>query len=389
MNFDFDTWVDRRNTSSFKWDMNMEYFGRDDIIPMWVADMDFPCAPAVVEAIKARAEHPIYGYTVRKQDYYEAVIGWLKRRHHFEVKQEWLAFAPPGVIYAIYVILQLLTEKGDKVIIPMPNYDPLFDVIVKSGRTMVETPLILKDERFTFDFDDLRKKAKQGAKALILSSPHNPTGRVWTKQELSELASICLENDIYMLIDEIHADLVPNDRIHTTFGLLGEEVLQKSIVCYSANKGFNLGGLQMSTVVIADENLRERFNEQMLIAQTRLDNTFGAVAMIAAYNHGEQWLDAVMDYVRENKVYLQDYLEKRIPKIKMIPSEGTYLVWLDCSALGLEGKELESFMIQKAKIAFCAGYEFGESGKSYVRMNVSCPRSILKKALEQLENAIF
>lgn len=388
MNFDFDTWIDRRNTSSFKWDMNTQYFGREDIIPMWVADMDFPCAPAIVEAIQTRATHPIYGYTVRKQDYYDAVIGWLKRRHGFDAKQEWLTFAPPGVIYAIYVVLQLLTDKGDQVMIPMPNYDPLFDLIEKSERTMVETPLKIKNGQFTFNFDDIREKAKQGIKALILSSPHNPTGRVWTKEELSELASICLENNIFMLIDEIHADFVPKDKKHITFGTLGEKVLEKSIVCYSANKGFNLGGLQMSTVVIADENLRERFNEQMLIAQTRLDNTFGAVAMIAAYNHGEEWLDAAIDYVSTNKAYLKDYLEKRIPKIKMIPSDGTYLVWLDCSALGLEGKDLEEFMVQKAKIAFCAGYEFGEVGKSFVRMNVSCPRSILKKALEQLEVAI-
>ena len=191
MKFDFDTWIDRRGTASFKWDANGTYYGRDDVIPMWVADMDFPCAPAVVDAVKRRAEHPIYGYGIRQQPYYDAVMGWLKRRHGFEVKQEHLAFAPPGVIYAMYVLLRLITEPGDKVMIPMPNYDPLFDMVQKSGRTLVETPLVWREGRFTFDFADLETKAANGVKALLLSSPHNPTGRVWTREELRTLADIC------------------------------------------------------------------------------------------------------------------------------------------------------------------------------------------------------
>ena len=388
MKFDFDTWIDRRGTASFKWDANGTYYGRDDVIPMWVADMDFPCAPAVVDAVKRRAEHPIYGYGIRQQPYYDAVMGWLKRRHGFEVKQEHLAFAPPGVIYAMYVLLRLITEPGDKVMIPMPNYDPLFGMVQESGRTLVETPLVWREGRFTFDFVDLETKAANGVKDLLLSSPHNPTGRVWTREELRTLADICLRHDIFMMVDEIHCDFVPKEHPHVTFGTLGEDVLKRSMICYSANKGFNLGGLGMATVVLADGVLRERFNGEMLAAQTRLDNIFGIEALIAAYNEGEEWLDAAIDYVSENKRHLERVLRERIPEIRMIPSEGTYLAWLDCGALGLRGKELEHFMVQKAGVAFCAGYEFGEAGECFVRINLACPRCILDEALRRIERAV-
>lgn len=388
MKYDFDTYIDRRGTFSFKWDTGPDYFGRDDVIPMWVADMDFACAPCIVEAVKARAAHPIYGYAVRQQPYFDAVLGWLKKRHGFTVSQEYLTFAPPGVIYAMNVMLRILTKPGDKVLIPMPNYDPLFDMVSGGGRELVESPLICQGGRYTFDFEDLETKAATGVKVLILSSPHNPTGRVWTREELERLADICLRNQIFMLIDEIHCDFVPPDHPHTTFGLLGEEVLRRSMICYSANKGFNLGGLGMASIVLADDDLRCRFNEEMAISQTRLDNIFGMAALMAAYTEGEEWLDQAIAYVTENKEYLRQFLEARIPKIRLIPSEGTYLVWLDCSQLPYRGMALEHFMINQARVAFCAGYEFGEQGEAFLRMNVACPRSILTRALEQMEAAV-
>lgn len=388
MRYDFDTPIERRGTSSYKWDTESDYFGRDDVIAMWVADMDFACAPCIVEAVQKRAAHPVYGYAVRQQPYYDAVLGWLKRRHGFEVRQEYLTFAPPGVIYAMNVMLRILTQPGDKVLVPMPNYDPLFDMITRSGRELVETPLVWKDGRYTLDFEDLERKAASGVKALVFSSPHNPTGRVWTKEELLKLSEICMKQDIFMLIDEIHCDFVPKEHPHTSFGLLGEEVLRRSGICYSANKGFNLGGLGMATVVLADDDLRCRFNEEMTIAQTRLDNIFGAEALIAAYNQGEDWLDQAIAYVCANKGYLGDFLKKRIPSIKMIPSEGTYLVWLDCRALPYKGLALEHFMLNEAKVAFCAGYEFGSQGEQFLRMNLACPRSTLVSALKQMETAV-
>lgn len=388
MRYDFDTPINRRNTFSFKWDCDMDYFGRDDVIPMWVADMDFACAPCVVEAVQKRAAHPIYGYGMRQQPYYDAVMGWLKKRHGFEVKYEHLAFAPPGVIYALNVMLRILTKPGDRVMVPMPNYDPLFDMVTRGGRKLVETPLVWKDGRYTFDFADMEAKAASGVKVLVLSSPHNPTGRVWTRQELEGVAEICLRHNIFMLVDEIHCDFVPPEHPHTTFGLLGEEVLRHSMVCYSSNKGFNLGGLGMATLVLADDDLRCKFNEEMSIAQTRLDNIFGMAALIAAYNDGEEWLDQAIAYVSDNKAYLDQFLRERIPQIRMIPSEGTYLVWLDCSQLPYRGMALEHFMINEAKVAFCAGYEFGKQGEAFLRMNVACPRCTLTKALEQMEKAI-
>lgn len=388
MKYDFDTPVDRRGTFSYKWDAEADYFGREDVIPMWVADMDFPCAPCVVEAVQKRAAHPVYGYAIRQQPYYDAVLGWLKKRHGFTVSQEYLAFAPPGVIYAMNVMLRILTRPGDKVLIPMPNYDPLFDMVTRSGRQLVETPLIWADGRYTFDYEDLEDKAASGVKALIFSSPHNPTGRVWTHAELERLAQICLRHGVFMLIDEIHCDFVPKSHPHTTFGLLGENVLRHSMICYSANKGFNLGGLGMATIVLADDDLRFRFNEEMAIAQTRLDNIFGAAALIAAYTQGEEWLDQAIEYVEENKRFLARFLQDRIPKVKMAPSEGTYLVWLDCGLLPFRGMALEHFMLNEAKVAFCAGYEFGQQGEAFLRMNVACPRSTLRQALEQMERAV-
>lgn len=388
MKFDFDTPIDRRGTSSYKWDTGPDYFGRDDVLPMWVADMDFACAPCIVEAVQRRAAHPVYGYAIRQQPYYDAVMGWLQRRHGFSVCQEHLTFAPPGVIYAMNVMLHILTEPGDRVLIPMPNYDPLFDMVTRSGRNLVESSLIWQDGRYTFDYEDLERKAASGVKVLVFSSPHNPTGRVWTREELERLAEICLKNDIFMLIDEIHCDFVPKSHPHTTFGLLGDEVLRHAMICYSANKGFNLGGLGMSTIVLADDDLRCRFNEEMAIAQTRLDNIFGAEALMAAYNDGDDWLDQAIEYVDGNKAYLAQFLDSRIPQIKMIPSEGTYLVWLDCSQLPFQGMALEHFMLNEAKVGFCAGYEFGEQGDCFLRMNVACPRSTLQQALEQMEQAI-
>lgn len=388
MKYDFDTPINRKGTSSYKWDTGLDFFGHDDVIPMWVADMDFPCAPPIVEALQKRAAHPIYGYVVRQQPYFDAVQQWLKKRHGFSVSQEYLTFSPPGIIYAMNVMLRILTRPGDKVLIPTPNYDPLFDMASRSGRKVVESPLVWRAGQYTFDLSDLSQKAARGVKVFILSSPHNPTGRVWTREELEAVAKICLKHHIFMLIDEAHCDFVPKSHPHTTFGLLGEPVLRSSMICYSASKGFNLGGLGMSTVVLADDDLRFRFNEEMSIAQTRLDNTFGAEALVAAYNHGEAWLDAAIEYVEKNKAYLSDFLTQRIPSIRMFPSEGTYLVWLDCSGLPYSGMALEHFMINEARVSFCPGYEFGDQAASFLRMNVACPRSILRRALEQMEAAV-
>ncbi len=390
--YDFDTVIDRKNTDSFKWDMNDELFGSKDVISMWVADMDFACAPQIVEAVKKRADHPIYGYTVRRKEFVEAVAGWLKKRHSCAVPEEWLAFAPPGVIFAIHTMLQIITEKGDKVAVQMPNYDPLFDLVSKAGRKLVECPIERNpDGEYNVNIDLFREIiSREKPKAIITSSPHNPTGRVWTRDELEKMAEICLENDVFMIVDEIHADFVAKERNHIAFASLSEKIAKNSMVCYSANKGFNLGGLQMCSLIIADDEKRKAFNEQMSIMQTRLDTAFGVVATMTAYTDPEceRWLDEAIEYVESNKRFVSEYLKENCSQIAALATEGTYFAWLNCEKTGMKGRELERFMLERAGVAFCAGYEFGEAGESYLRMNLACPRSIVEKALRQITSAL-
>lgn len=390
--FDFDSVIERRGTNSFKWDGTEQYYGSDDCIAMWCADMDFKCAEPIAEALKKRVENPIYGYTLRSRDFIDSVLGWLRKRHECTIPEEWLAFAPPGVIYAIYVMLQIVTNKGDAVMVHMPNYDPLFDLVRKSGRKLIKSALKCNEGMYEIDFPEMERSiVDDNVKALILSSPHNPTGRVWTLDELKKISDMCLKNNVYMLVDEIHADFVSPKYKHIAFSNLGDEVAKQSMICYSANKGFNLGGLQMSSLIIADEEKRNLFNEQMMIAQTRLDTCFGAVATETAYSNKtcEQWLDAAIEYVEDNKEYAREYIEKNIPELQLMNSEGTYLIWFDCHELGMSGHELEKFMVEKAKVAFCAGYEFGDEGEQYLRMTVAVPRKLLEQALLQIHEAIL
>lgn len=389
--YNFDEIIQRRGTDSFKWDGTEEYYGSNDCIAMWTADMDFFCAEPIAKALKKRAEYPLYGYTLRSKEFIESVRMWLKKRHRCDVPEEWLAFAPPGVIYAIYTMMNIITEKGDSIMIHMPNYDPLFDMVEKSGRKLVKCPLLLSNMKFEIDFVQMEKMLEsERPKALIISSPHNPTGRIWTKEELDSIVALCIKYDVYMLVDEIHADFVSKDKGHIAFANLGEEAAHKAMICYSANKGFNLGGLQMSTLVIADEEKRQLFNQQMMIAQTRLDTSFGLVATQTAYSDPEceEWLDEAIAYVDDNKKFVDKYLKEKIPQIKVIPTEGTYLVWLDCKGLGLKGKELEQFMVQEAKVAFCGGYEFGEEGEYFVRMTAAVSRNLIERALDQVCDAV-
>lgn len=388
----FDNVMERKHTGSFKWDCSPGLNDSTDIIPMWVADMDFACAPPIVEAVKKRAAHPIYGYTVRSDSFVHAVAGWLEKRHNCKVPREWLTFAPPGVIFALHIMLDILTEKGDKVAIHMPNYDPLFDLVTKTGRQLVKCPLERNAEGYyNIDIDTFREIiCREKPKAMILSSPHNPTGRVWTHAELQGIADVCIENDVFMLIDEIHADFVAGDRKHIAFATLGEEAAKHAAICYSANKGFNLGGLQMCSLVIADADKREAFEQRMTVMQTRLDNVFGDIATEIAYTDTAcmKWLDEVIAYVEANKKYVREYLSLHCPQITAMETEGTYFAWLNCEQLHLSGKELEAFMLKEARVAFCAGYEFGEEGEAFLRMNLACPHSTVEEAMRRVTSAV-
>jgi len=389
----FDRQIDRRETGAYKWSGGRYGLEEDRIIPMWVADMDFACPEPVVTAVKERAAHPLYGYTVRDQGYEAVIAGWMKRRYGFEPREEWLAFAPPGVLYAIYTMLRILTEKGDGVLVLMPNYDPLHEVVTKSGRRLAESLLSIKDGKIEIDFDDLESKLAGDVKVMIISNPHNPSGRVWRREELQRVAELCGRYGVFVISDEIHADFVSQKYGHTAFPSLGEEAALNCMACYSANKGFNLGGLQTSTLVIADPEKRRAFDEEMGIGQTRLDNIFGITATRAAYSDPlcEKWLDEAIEYVDGNKELVYDYLRRYVPEIRAVRSEGTYLMWLDCSALGMDGKELERFFLESARVQPCMGYEFGGQGGSgdrFVRLNTACPRTIVMAALDRIKNAV-
>lgn len=390
--FNFDEVIDRTGTDSYKWSGKEHGLEDGKIIPMWVADMDFKCAQPIIDAVVKRAHHGLYGYPFRSEDHTDCIVDWHKRRFGSYLEKKWVCYAPPGVVFAIYIMLKMLTKKRDKVLLLMPNYDPLFEMIPKSGRTLIESQLITgEDGKIRIDFDDLESKMKEGdIKMMTISNPHNPSGRVWSREELERIAKLAEKYGIFVVSDEIHADFIAKEKGHVPYYSISNAAAKNSMSCYSANKGFNLGGLQTSTLVIADDEKRREFEKEIGLAQTRLDNIFGAIATEIAYSDPEceEWLDSAIEYVEGNKQYLYGFLKENLPQIKAVPSEGTYLVWVDCSGLRFNnGKELETFFMEDAKVEPCMGYEFGKAGELFVRLNLACPRSTLEKALNRIKSA--
>jgi len=383
----FDEVINRRNTSSVKWDNLKNLYGRDDLIPLWVADMDFKSPPAVIKALKERADHGVYGYTFPSEEYYNAVINWMERRHNWHIDKEWISYAP-SVVAALSYCIRAFTEPGDKIIIQTPVYHPFYSTIEENERIVVKNPLIHRDGKYYMDFDDLERKAKDGAKMLILCSPHNPVGRVWTKEELKRLADICLENNILVVSDEIHFDIVFKGNEHTVFASLSPEVADNCVVLTSPSKTFNLAGLQVSNVIIPNEMLRMKFRKEENKDHISSPNVFAQRALIAAYDHSEEWLDELLKYLEGNRDFFIDYINKRIPKLKVTESEGTYLMWVDCTELGMNPQQLKEFFVNKCKVALNEGKMFGEEGNTFQRFNIGCPRSILEEALNRIERAI-
>ncbi|MED4584265.1 MalY/PatB family protein [Brevibacillus choshinensis] len=387
MHYDFDKVINRFHTASIKWDESENLFGEKDLLPMWVADMDFPAPAPVIEALKERVEHGIFGYTARPESYYEAVIGWMKRRHQWSVQKEWIIHCP-GVVPALSYIVQCFTQPGDKVVIQPPVYHPFTNVVASNGRQVVHNPLKLENGRYTMDFDDLRKKLDPDVKLLILCNPHNPGGTVWTKEELTELGNICIEHNVMIVSDEIHGDLVLKGHTHTPFAAISEEFAQNTIVCTAPSKTFNLAGLQASNIIIPNDKWREVFSATMNILSLKLTNTFGVVATESAYRFGDEWLDQLLDYLQQNLDFLTEYVEKNIKNIKVMKPEATYLVWLDCSELGMDTDSLQQFILKQAKVAVNQGYTFGSGGEGFIRMNIACPRSVLEEGLSRIEKAV-
>ena len=361
--------------------------GLDDLIPLWVADMDFACPPEVVEALKERAAHPIFGYTVPSEGYHNGLIKWMDKRHGWSgIQKDWILWTP-GVVAGFSIAIQAYSHPGDKVVIQPPVYYPFNRQILGTGRQIVENPLKIVNGNYVMDFEDLTEKIDDRTKMIILCSPHNPVSRVWKREELEKLAEICKEKDIIIVSDEIHNDLILGDIKHTPTAIVSEDAMQRTVTLVAPSKTFNLAGLTNANAIIPNKKLREDFKAQISKGSGH-SNIFGMIAQDAAYNKGEAWLEELLTYLRGNLEYLEEFLAEKIPGLKLYPLEGTYLAWVDCTSLGLNDEELNEFMLKKAKLWLDEGILFGTGGSMFMRINLACPRSILKQALENLEKAV-
>ncbi|MFO7882162.1 MAG: PatB family C-S lyase [Kosmotogaceae bacterium] len=387
MAFNFDSVVERKGTSCFKWDYAEEIFGESEILPMWVADMDFKSPVEVIKAIEDRAKHGVFGYTARPDSLYESVISWLEKRFDWKVEKEWILFTP-GVVPAIDLAIQAYTNPDDAVIIQPPVYHPFFGAVENNNRRLIENPLKFEEGKYRIDFDDLENKITNKTKMLILCSPHNPVGRVWNINELKKLGHFAKDNGIFLISDEIHADIVYRPYSHTPFLNADAAFEEFSIVCMAPSKTFNLAGLETSFVVIKNKSIREEYEKYIKKYSLWMTNIFGIVATEAAYKYGEPWLCGLLNYLDGNIKYIEDFIQQRLPEVEFYKPEGTYLAWLDFRKLGLSNKGLKEFLIQKGKVGLNNGHDFGKEGEGFQRLNFGCPRSLLKDGLERIEKAI-
>jgi cystathionine beta-lyase len=384
---DFAKVIERRKTNSLKWDGVLKLFGDEDVLPMWVADMDFKAPPPVIEALTQRAEEGIYGYPLKPPSYYDAFIDWTRRHHDWKVEKEWLTFSP-GSMTGLSVMILALSRPGDGVLVQPPVYYPFFEAIENNGRQVVSNPLTLKDGRYHMDFQDLEKRAGDNVKLLILCSPANPVGRVWKEEDIKRVGELCLKNNIILISDEIHSDIVYPLFKHTPTATISKELAQITITCMAPSKTFNLAGLKSSVIIIPDRDLRHRYNQFLKNIRIHMDNVFGMAAFESAYKFGQDWLTEFLIYLYNNLEFTTQYFEERIPRIKVIAPEATYLVWLDCRDLGLNNRELKDFMIKKAKVGLDDGPIFGQGGEGFQRLNIACPRTTLEEGLRRIEKAV-
>ncbi|WP_256941272.1 MalY/PatB family protein [Bacillus sp. EAC] len=387
MKFNFNEEICRLKTNSTKWDSIDKEFGCTEVLPLWIADMDLACAPAIVNALTKRAQHPIYGYGHIPEEFFESAINWADKRFNTTIERDWLTTVP-GVVPALNLAIESFSKVGDEVIIQPPVYYPFFSTIKNNGRNLVENPLVEQDGYYYMDLDDLEKKITSKTKMLILCSPANPVGRVWTKEELLALTAICKKHNIIIIADEIHADLVYEKGTHTPFYSLSEDAANMSITFMSPSKTFNIAGLFSSLAVIPNKNLMTEFTHAILRASLENLNIFGIEAVIAAYNEGDEWLDELLIHLKGNAEYINDYLSKHIPEVKMKLTEATYLGWLDFRELGLIGDELNNFLIKDAKLGLNDGRVFGSDGEGFMRLNYACTRKTLEEAMSRLDKAV-
>jgi cystathionine beta-lyase len=384
MTYDFDTVIDRYGTDCIKYDFAKERGKPEGLLPLWVADMDFPAPPEVLEDIRKTVEHGIFGYTEAKQDFYDAVSGWFQRRFGYDVSREDVV-KTPGTVYALAMAVRAFTEPGDGVIIQPPVYYPFYEVVRDNGRGIIRNPLAYRDGAYSMDYDDLERKAADGnAKLLILCSPHNPVSRVWTQSELQTLSDICKRHGVTVVSDEIHCDFVFEGYTHAMFGHFDEN----AVICTAPTKTFNVAGLQIANIFVKNAALRHKLKMEIRRSGYSQLNAIGLAACKSAYLRGGEWLRQLKEYLAGNIEYVRGFLAEQLPQIKLVEPEGTYLLWLDCRALGLPQAELDALVTNKAKLWLDGGTMFGEEGESFQRMNIACPRETLKQAMVQLENAV-
>ena len=373
MKYDFNKIINRNNTKSLKYDFAKERNMPEDLLPLWVADMDFQTSPEIIEALNKAVSHGIYGYSEGKEEYFDAVYNWYNDNFNWQVKKEWL-IKTPGVVFAIVLAINALTNEGDSVLIQNPVYYPFTEVIIDNNRKLVNNSLVRNGKKYEIDFEDFEKKIiENNVKLFILCSPHNPVGRVWKKWELEKIGDICLKHNVKIVSDEIHSDFVYPENKHIVFSSLDEKYQNITITCTAPTKTFNLAGLQISNIFIPNLEIRKKVLKQLDRVGYSQVNLMGLVACEAAYKYGRQWLNELKEYLLDNLNFLRDYLETNIPQIKLIEPEGTYLIWLDCSALGLEDKELEKFIVEKAKLWLDSGYIFGKEGCKRLAAEMNTP----------------
>lgn len=379
MEYNFDAPPDRHGTNSYKWDSS------DDcaMLPLWVADMDFTTCPAVIEALRKRIEHGIYGYTHVGNDYYNAVISWFSRRHALDIRKEWIIYTS-GVVPAISAIIKALTHPGDKVLVQTPVYNCFFSSIRNNGCKMVSNPLVKKDNTYHINYEDLEEKAADpSVKVMLLCNPHNPAGRVWTRDELLKIGNICLRHGVTVVSDEIHCELVFSPHIYTPFASICKGFLNNSITCVSPSKAFNLAGLQIANIIATNDIVRQKIDRAINDNEVCDVNPFGITATIAAYNEGEEWLNRLLEYIWGNYTYMKEYCSTYLPDFPIITLEGTYLAWMDCSAMRIPSHQLEELLKEKAHIWLNAGTMYGNEGEGFMRWNLACTRKTLAEALER------
>ncbi len=387
MKYNFDELIDRRNTGAVKTDLCKKMFGTDDLIPLWVADMDFRTPDFIIDAINNRCKHPILGYTVPDEEYFNSIIRWIDARHGWKLERNWLGFLP-GIVPGLAFAVNALTQTGDQIIIQPPVYPPFIQVPSKNGRELIYNPLKVVEGRFEMDLKDLEYKITDRTRMFILCNPHNPGGRTWDADTLIKVAEICHKHGVLVVSDEIHSDMALPGNVHTPFASVSELAEQNSITYMAPSKTFNMAGLVSSSYIIPNSEIRKKFSDFMDNSELANGNIFAYVAAQAAYEKGTEWLSEMISYIQGNVDYIVEFLEKNVPQIKPMIPQASFLIWLDCTGLEMSSHQLQDFMVKEARLGLNKGTTFGPGGEQHLRLNIGCSREVLKQAMEQLKSAI-